>query len=93
MEGLVPSHVTELLLQKVMDPVDGEVAIGAEDMEAAGEDELVIVVGGEATPLEVHHQPLAMRKSAPRIGFFMSANSKSQVNPLCWNWRGIILKM
>ena len=55
LEGLVSRHVTELLLQKAMDLLDGEVAVGVEDMEAAGEDKLLIFVGGDATSLEVHH--------------------------------------
>ena len=44
LEELIPHHVAELLLEKAMDPVDGEVAVGAEHMEAAGKDELVILL-------------------------------------------------
>ena len=32
LKGLVPRDVAELLLEKAMDPVDGEVPAGAEDV-------------------------------------------------------------
>ena len=38
-------------------------------------------------------RPCAVRKSAPRMGFLTSATSKSQVNLLLENGKGIILEL
>ena len=55
-ERLQSCDVRELLLEQAMDPVDGELPLGAKDMEVAGELEVLVLVARETAPLEVHHQ-------------------------------------
>ena len=52
-EGLVPHDVAEVLLEQTVDPVDAEVPAGAEDVEVPGQQQVVVLVAGEATTLEV----------------------------------------
>ena len=75
-----------------MDLVDGEVAAGAEDVEVAGQHQLVVVVAGKATRWRSTTRQSAVRKSAPRMGFRTSATSKSLLNLLLENCNGIILE-
>ena len=60
-----------------MNLVQAVLPLGGEDVEVAGDGEVLVLVAGEDAPLEVDHEP--MRKSAQRMGLFMSATSKSHV--------------
>ena len=50
-EGLQAGDVGELLLEQALDPVDGVLPLGAEDVEVAGDGEVLVLVAGEAAPL------------------------------------------
>ena len=76
LEGLVSRYVAELLLKQAMDPVDGEVAVGAKDMEVAGQHHVLVVVAGEATPLEVHHETVCHEEISPRGWAFLPRRSQ-----------------
>ena len=69
LEGLVPRDVTELLLKQAVDPVDGEVAVGAEDVEAAGQHQVLVIVAGEAALLEVLHETVGCEEISTEDGF------------------------
>ena len=69
LEGLISCYVAELLLKQVVDLVDGEVAIGAEDVEIAGQHQLLVAVAGEATPLEIHRETVRCEKISAGDGF------------------------
>ena len=62
--GLQSRDVTELGLQQAADSVDGELPLGAEDMEVAGQREVSVLVAGEASPLEVHDQEVSLFSGA-----------------------------
>ena len=53
-EGLQACNIGELLLEQVLDPVDGVLPLGAEDVEIAGDGEVLVLITGEAAPLEIH---------------------------------------
>ena len=76
-----------------MDPVDGEVAAGAEDVEVAGQHQLQVVVAGEAALLEVHHETMRCEEVSPQDGLPYLATSKSQGILLLENCKGIILEL
>ena len=65
-EGLQPGDVAELFFQQAMDPVEGEVPAGAEDVEVAGQHQVLILVAGEAAPLEVHDQGVRHQEVGPQ---------------------------
>ena len=74
----------------MLDPVDQVLPFGAEDVEVTGDGEVLVLVAGEAAPLQVHDQSMGGEEVGPRIGFLTSA-SKSQVYLLLANCKGIIL--
>ena len=52
-----------------MDAVDGEVALGAEDLEIAGQHQLLVVIAGEAILLKIHHETMRCEKISNEDGF------------------------
>ena len=54
-KGLQACDVGELFLKQALDPVDGVLPLGAEDVEVAGDGEVLVLVADGAAPLEIHH--------------------------------------
>ena len=69
-QGLQPNDVAELGLQQAVDAVDGELPVGAEDVEVTGQHQVLILVAGEAAPLEVDDQRLHHQEVSPQDGLF-----------------------
>ena len=57
-EVLVPCHVSVLLFQDPVEVVDAELPGGAEDIEAAREDQVDVLVAENVTMLEVNHKAI-----------------------------------
>ena len=71
-EGLIP-HV-KLFLEQAMDPVNGEVSAGDEDMEVAGQHQVLVLVAGEAATLEVHYEGVRREEISPEDGLLHLCN-------------------
>ena len=53
-EGLQAGKIGELLLEKALDLIDGVLPLGGEDVEIAGDGEVLVLCAGEDAPLDVH---------------------------------------
>ena len=85
-EWLQSRDVAELFLEKAMDTVDGEVsAAGAEDMEAPGEDEVLVLFGEDTSSLEVHNKSVPHQKVGTEDSFLDVSKSHVQRRR---NWSG-----
>ena len=73
---LVPHDIAELLLEKAMDPFDGEVPAGAEDVEVAGQHQVLVLVAGEAATLEVHNEGVRREEIIPKDGLLYLGDLK-----------------
>ena len=58
-EGLQAGNIGELLLEKALDPIDGVLPLGGEDVKVAGDCKVLVLVAGEATPLEIYHETMS----------------------------------
>ena len=56
-EGLQTGDVGELVL-----------SLGGEDMEVAGDGEVLVLVAGEDAPLDVDHEPMSRQEVGPEDG-------------------------
>ena len=65
-EWLQPRDVVELGLQQAVDPVDGELPVGAEDVKVAGQRQVLILVAGEAARLDVDDQRVGCQEVSPQ---------------------------
>ena len=61
-EWLQPGDIAELFFQQAVDPVDGEVLVGA------GQRQVLILVAGEAALLEVDDQRVSHQEVSPQDG-------------------------
>ena len=60
-------------------------------MEVAGNGEVLILVAGEDSPLEVDHEPVSRQEVGPEDGLLEIATSKFHVYLLRANCRGMSL--
>ena len=54
-DGLQAGNVGELVFQEAVDPVQAILALGGEDVEVAGDGEVLVLIAGEDAPLEVDY--------------------------------------
>ena len=67
-EGLQAGDVGELVFQEAVDPVEAVLSLGGEDVEVAGDGEVLVLVAGEDPPLEVNHEPKSCQEIGPENG-------------------------
>ena len=53
LEWLQTCHVLERILQEAVDPLDAVLPLGAEDVQGAWEEEVLVIAGGDDLLLEV----------------------------------------
>ena len=62
--------VAELFLEKAVYPVIGEVSdVGAEDVEAAGEAKVLVLIGEDTSSLEVHNKAVCRQEVGAEDSF------------------------
>ena len=67
-EGLIPRDIPELFLEQAVDPVDGVVSAGAEDVEVTGQHQVLVLIAGEALSLEVHYEGVGCEEISIKDG-------------------------
>ena len=67
-KGLQAGDVGEPVFQEAVDPVEAVLSLGGEDVEVAGDGEVLVLVAGEDPPLEVDHEPVSRQEVGPEDG-------------------------
>ena len=74
LELLQAGHIAVLVPEKLLDLVDGVFSTVAEDVEEAGEDEVMILVGEDTSSLQIHDQTVVGEEACSDDGLLHILN-------------------
>ena len=91
---LQAGHVTELVPEKLLDLVDGVLSTVAEDLEGAGEDKVLILIGEDTSSLQIHDQTVVGEEVRPDDGLLnvrhLEVPAEAMAVKLYWDKAGTV---